>query len=75
VRSDHQSAEFEIVFADGGARYAQRNGPKATIQVGSRIQTLSESFADDAPQIDFGDGSLLIYSHGTRSKKVSALRL
>jgi hypothetical protein len=28
VRSDHQSAEFEIVFADGGARYFQRNGPK-----------------------------------------------
>ncbi|MER9375456.1 DEAD/DEAH box helicase family protein [Mesorhizobium sp. M0491] len=63
VRSDDQSAEFEIVFADGGARYPQRNGPKATIKVGSKIQTLSESFADDAPQIDFGDGSLLIYSH------------
>lgn len=63
VRSEDQSAEFEIVFADGGARYPQRNGPKATIKVGSKIQTLSESFADDAPQIDFGDGSLLIYSH------------
>ncbi|RWD62840.1 MAG: DEAD/DEAH box helicase [Mesorhizobium sp.] len=63
VRSNDQSAEFEIVFADGGARYPQRNGPKATIKVGSKIQTLSESFADDAPQIDFGDGSLLIYSH------------
>ncbi|MER2534015.1 MAG: DEAD/DEAH box helicase family protein [Rhizobiaceae bacterium] len=63
VRSDDQSAEFEIVFADGGARYPQRNGPKTTIKVGSKIQTLSESFADDAPQIDFGDGSLLIYSH------------
>ncbi|MER9876803.1 DEAD/DEAH box helicase family protein [Mesorhizobium sp. M0195] len=63
VRSEDQSAEFEIVFADGGARYPQRNGPKATIKVGSKIQMLSESFADDAPQIDFGDGSLLIYSH------------
>lgn len=63
VRSDDQSAEFEIVFTDGGARYPQRSGPKATIKVGSKIQTLSESFADDAPQIDFGDGSLLIYSH------------
>ena len=63
VRSDDQSAEFEIVFADGGARYPQRSGPKTTIKVGSKIQTLSESFADDAPQIDFGDGSLLIYSH------------
>lgn len=63
VRSDDQSAEFEIVFADGGARYPQRNGPRTTIKIGSKIQTLSESFADDAPQIDFGDGSLLIYSH------------
>lgn len=63
VRSDDQSAEFEIVFTEGGARYPQRSGPKATIKVGSKIQTLSESFADDAPQIDFGDGSLLIYSH------------
>jgi superfamily II DNA or RNA helicase len=63
VRSDDQSAEFEIAFVDGGARYPQRSGPKATIKVGSNIQTLSESFADDAPQIDFGDGSLLIYSH------------
>lgn len=63
VRSDDQSAEFEIVFTDGGARYPQRGGPKAIIKVGSKIQTLSESFADEAPQIDFGDGSLLIYSH------------
>lgn len=63
VRSDGQSAEFEIVFTEGAARYPQRSGPKATIKVGSKIQTLSESFADDAPQIDFGDGSLLIYSH------------
>src|SRR5690606_21299322 len=27
------------------------------------VQTLSESFGEDSPQIDFGDGSLLIYSH------------
>ncbi|OPF90512.1 hypothetical protein I8G32_02271 [Rhodopseudomonas palustris] len=63
VRSDDHSAEFEIVFSDGGARYPQRSGPKATIKIGSKIQSLSESFADDSPQIDFGDGSLLIYSH------------
>jgi superfamily II DNA or RNA helicase len=63
VRSDVQVAEFEIVFSDGGARYPQRAGPKATIKVGGKVKTLSESFGDDSPQIDFGDGSLLIYSH------------
>lgn len=63
VRSDTQFAEFEIIFAEGGARYPQRSGPKATIKVGGKVKTLSESFGDDSPQIDFGDGSLLIYSH------------
>lgn len=63
VRSDAQVAEFEIVFAEGGARYPQRSGPKATIKIGGKVKTLSESFGDDSPQIDFGDGSLLIYSH------------
>lgn len=63
VRSDDHTAEFEIVFSDGHARYPQRAGPKATIKVGSKMQTLSESFGEDSPQIDFGDGSLLIYSH------------
>ena len=63
VRSDAQSAEFEIVFAEGGARYPQRSGPKATIKVGGKVKTLSEAFGEDSPQIDFGDGSLLIYSH------------
>lgn len=63
VRSDDHSAEFEIVFAEGGARYPQKAGAKAAIKVGGKVQTLSESFADDSPQIDFGDGSLLIYSH------------
>ncbi|MGT2441004.1 hypothetical protein ACU4GH_40275 (plasmid) [Bradyrhizobium betae] len=63
VRSDVHAAEFEIVFAEGGARYPQRSGPKATIKVGSKVKPLSESFGEDSPQIDFGDGSLLIYSH------------
>ena len=63
VRSDEQTAEFEIAFSDGHARYPQRAGPKATIKIGGKIQTLSESFGEDSPQIDFGDGSLLIYSH------------
>lgn len=62
VRSDDHSAEFEIVFGDG-TRYPQRAGPKATIRVAGKVQTLSDSFGDDAPHIDFGDGSLLIHSH------------
>lgn len=63
VYSDTHIAEFEILFDDGGARYPQRAGPKASIRIGTKTKTLSESFADDSPQIDFGDGSLLIYSH------------
>jgi superfamily II DNA or RNA helicase len=63
VRSDVHVAEFDIVFNDGGARYPQRNGPKTTIKIGGKLKTLSESFGEDSPQIDFGDGSLLIYSH------------
>lgn len=62
VRSDDHSAEFEIVFGDG-TRYPQRAGPKATVRVAGKVQTLSDSFGDDAPHIDFGDGSLLIHSH------------
>jgi superfamily II DNA or RNA helicase len=63
VRSDANVAEFDIVFSDGGARYPQRSGPKTTIKMGGKVKTLSESFGEDSPQIDFGDGSLLIYSH------------
>ncbi len=63
VRSDAHTAEFEIVFSEGGARYPQRSGPKTTIRVGGKVKILSESFGEDSPQIDFGDGSLLIYSH------------
>jgi hypothetical protein len=63
VHSNVDAAEFEIVFAEGGARYLQRSGAKATIKIGGKVKTLSESFGEDSPQIDFGDGSLLIYSH------------
>lgn len=63
VRSDTHVAEFTIVFSDGGARYPQLAGPKAIIKVGGKAKTLSDSFGEDSPQIDFGDGSLLIYSH------------
>lgn len=63
VRSEAHTAEFEIVFSEGGARYPQKSGPKTSIKVGGKVKSLSESFGDDSPQIDFGDGSLLIYSH------------
>lgn len=63
VRSDNHIAEFEIVFAEGGASYPQRYGPKTTVKVSGKTKSLSESFGEDSPQIDFGDGSLLIYSH------------
>ena len=63
VRSDTHTAEFEIVFGDGGAGYPQRAGPEATIKIGGKTKMLSESFGEDSPQLDFGDGSLLIYSH------------
>jgi hypothetical protein len=63
VRTDRQSATFEIVFDDGAALYPQLSGPTATIRIGGKEQPLSGYFADDAPHIDFGDGSLLIYSH------------
>jgi hypothetical protein len=63
VTSDRHRAVFEIVFGDGGARYPQREGPRATIKVVGREKSLAEYFGDDSPHIDFGDGSLLIYSH------------
>ncbi|MBU1230247.1 MAG: DEAD/DEAH box helicase family protein [Proteobacteria bacterium] len=63
VRSERDVAEFEIVFIEGGARYPQISGVPTSIKVSGRSKSLSDSFDDDSPQIDFGDGSLLIYSH------------
>lgn len=63
VSNDTAAAEFEIDFADGSASYPQKSGAPATIKVAGKTKPLSESFSDDSPQIDFGDGSLLIYSH------------
>jgi len=63
VKDDGHAAIFEVVFAENGARYPQREGPKANLQSGGNDRPLTELFADDPPQIDFGDGSLLIYSH------------
>jgi hypothetical protein len=59
----NHAAEFEAVLDTSGARYPQRSGPRATIKVGGQERTLAEYFSDDPPQIDFGDGSLLICSH------------
>jgi hypothetical protein len=33
--------------------------PRPPSRMGNKVRTLSESFSDDSPQIDFGDGSLL----------------
>jgi hypothetical protein len=63
VCSDAHVAEFQIVFSGAAARYPQHAGPKATIKIGGEVKTLSDSFGEDSPQIDFGDGSLLICSH------------
>jgi superfamily II DNA or RNA helicase len=63
VKSDSHTATFEIVFADSAARYPQRSGPRANIKIAGKEKSLSEYFGDDSPHIDFGDGSLLIYSH------------
>lgn len=63
VCSDAYIAEFEIEFKNDGAHYPQRAGPETSIKIGNKVKPLSESFGDDSPHIDFGDGSLLIYSH------------
>lgn len=63
VCCENHAAEFEVVFIDNGAVYPQISGPPTVIKVNGKTKSLSESFGDDSPQIDFGDGSLLIYSH------------
>jgi superfamily II DNA or RNA helicase len=56
-------AQFEIDFENNGAIYRQASGASALIRVAGKERSLSDFFGDDAPHIDFGDGSLLIYSH------------
>lgn len=63
LRWQDQEAHFEVEFKDNQALYPQTSGPLVTIKTPKKIGPLSEFFADDAPQIDFGDGSFLIYSH------------
>jgi superfamily II DNA or RNA helicase len=63
VRYEDQEAKFEVVFRDNQAFYPQVSGPPVAIKTPRREMPLSDFFADDAPQIDFGDGSFLIYSH------------
>jgi superfamily II DNA or RNA helicase len=63
VRGQDKAAHFEIGFTATDATYTQTSGPLCRIKTRRHERTLAESFADDAPQIDFGDGSFLIYSH------------
>ena len=63
VRAHDKAALFEIGFTATDATYTQISGPLCRIKTRRNERTLAESFADDAPQIDFGDGSFLIYSH------------
>ncbi|MGY3505210.1 DEAD/DEAH box helicase [Bradyrhizobium sp. USDA 4471] len=63
VRSGDQEASFEVRFIGNEASYPQVAGSPCTIKGRRGMIPLAEYFADDAPQIDFGDGSFLIYSH------------
>jgi superfamily II DNA or RNA helicase len=63
LRCEDAEAKFEIEFRDNQAFYPQRSGPVVSIKTPKKHVTLSEFFSDDAPQIDFGDGAFLIYSH------------
>lgn len=63
VRAHDEIAQFEISFTATDAIYTQTSGPLCRIKTRRHERTLVDSFADDAPQIDFGDGSFLIYSH------------
>lgn len=63
VRAHDTSASFEIGFTATDATYTQTSGPACRIKTPRHDLSMAEYFADDAPQIDFGDGSFLIYSH------------
>ncbi|MER9421669.1 DEAD/DEAH box helicase family protein [Mesorhizobium sp. M0317] len=63
VRAGNKHAEFEIGFTATDATYTQIRGPACRIKTRRHDLPMAEFFADDAPQIDFGDGSFLIYSH------------
>ncbi|KAB2689066.1 DEAD/DEAH box helicase [Brucella tritici] len=63
VRAHDISAGFEIGFTATDATYVQTSGPACRIRTSRHDLPMAEYFADDAPQIDFGDGSFLIYSH------------
>ncbi len=63
VRGGDQEASFEVRFRGNEAAYPQIAGAPCAIKTCRGVESSSEFFADDAPQIDFGDGSFLIYSH------------
>ena len=59
---DHR-ASFEVRFRGNEALYPQVGGPLCLYKGHRGTMPMADYFADDAPQIDFGDGSFLIYSH------------
>jgi hypothetical protein len=63
VKGGDDAAVFEVVFDGGEVAYRQVSGPAVSIKTQRRTSSASDYFADDAPQIDFADGSFLIYSH------------
>jgi len=63
VVCESQRAQFEVQFRGNEALYIQVAGPSCLIKSHRGTEQLSDYFGDDAPQIDFGDGSFLIYSH------------
>ncbi|MEJ0017599.1 MAG: DEAD/DEAH box helicase family protein [Acetobacteraceae bacterium] len=63
VRAHDDVSWFEIGFTATEATYTQIAGPPCSIKTQRHNLPIADFFADDAPQIDFGDGSFLIYSH------------
>lgn len=63
VSADSNEAVFEVQFKNGDAAFPQVAGPAASIKMPKGVLPLFQFFERDAPQIDFGDGSFLVYSH------------
>ena len=63
VGSGDHRAIFEVRFRGNEAIYPQVSGPICLYKGHKGTMLMADYFADDAPQIDLGDGSFLIYSH------------
>jgi hypothetical protein len=63
VGSGDHRALSEVRFRGNEAIYPQVDGPLCLYNGHKGTMPMADYFADDAPQIDFGDGSFLIYSH------------